>query len=65
MITVKDVLKMLERDKISFENNCSISLNDYEWVEANEVVDYIQQLINNIKTQDKPLNDALSDTEWP
>ncbi|MCK4498924.1 hypothetical protein KAU11_00330 [Candidatus Babeliales bacterium] len=63
MITVKDVLKMLERDKISFKNDRSISRNDYEWAEANGVIDYIQQLIEDIKVQDVPLNDALSDTE--
>ena len=63
MITVKDILKMLERDKASFENDRDISLNEVAWYEADGVVAYIEQLINDIKVQDIPLNDALSDTE--
>ena len=63
MLTVKDILKMLERDKTSFENYRDMSRNNNEWHEANGVIDYIRPLIGDIKVQDVPLNDALSDTE--
>lgn len=63
MITVKNILEMLERDKVSLKDNRDISRNMYEWYAVDGVIDYIRQLINDIKVQDVPLNDALSDTE--
>lgn len=63
MITVKDILKMLEKDFVAFKKERANCLDHISWCKANAILDYIRRLINDIKIQDVPLNDALSDTE--